>query len=79
MPTKQLAKALHTLTSVPNVAAYLATQDTYRTGTDRARAALLILNPDYDYSVAELARIRKARSNELIAKIVDACSAILAK
>lgn len=79
MPTKDLAKSLHTLTSTTNVATYLATKDTYRTGADLARAALLVLNPGYDYSAAELARIHKARTNELIAKIVDACNTIVGK
>lgn len=79
MPTKDLAKALHTLTTVPNVAKYLATKGKYASGAELTRAALMSVNPDYDYSAAELTRIHKSGSNELIKKIVDACNTILAR
>lgn len=79
MPTKDLAKALHTLTTVPNVATYLATKAKYSSGAELTRAALMIVNPAYDYSAAELARICKAEPDGLIGKIVTACSAILGK
>jgi hypothetical protein len=55
------------------------TKGTYHNGAELARAALMILNPGYDYTAAELARIHKSRSNELIVRIVDACNAILGK
>lgn len=81
MPTKELAKALHTLTAVTNVATYLASKATYRSGPDLARAALMILNPQYDYTAVELVRIRKSREtsplNELIGRILDNCDTIV--
>lgn len=79
MPTKDLAKALHTLTTVPNVAKYLATNGKYASGAELTRAALMIVNPVYDYTAAELVRIQKSRSVEWFARIVDACDEILAK
>lgn len=79
MPTKDLAKALHTLTTVPNVATYLATKGKYASGAELTRAALMIVNPVYDYTAAELVRIQKSRSVEWFARIVDACDEILGK
>lgn len=82
MATKDLAKALHTLTTVPNVAKYLValeTKRTYKSGAELACVTLMVVNPAYDYSAAELARICRAEPNGLIGKIVTACSAILGK
>jgi len=82
MPTKDLAKALHTLTTVPNVATYLVAVSIkmpYKSAFELTRAALMIVNPAYDYSAAELARIHKAEPDGLIGKIVTACSAVLGK
>ncbi len=94
MPTKALAKALHTLTSVTNVAQYLVTKEKHTSGAELARRALMVINPGYDYSVAELLRFQKAKKRSLelvqnedkageipllIARIVDVCDDILAK
>lgn len=82
MPTKELAKALHTLTAATNVAKHLASQSTYSSGPELARAALMILNPEYDYSAAELAAIREKRARkklyELVGRILDNCDLIVA-
>ncbi len=81
MPTKELAKALHTLTAATNVATYLASKSTYKTGPELARAALMILNPQYDYTATELAEIRDKRARkrlyELIGRILDNCDVIV--
>lgn len=83
MPTKALAKALHTLTSATNVATYIATKEKPTSGAELARRALMVLNPGYDYSAAELTRFQKGKREEiiptLIARIVDACDEILTK
>jgi hypothetical protein len=79
MPTKEIAKALHTLTTVPNVAKYVAANGTYKNAAELTRATLLIINPGYDYTVAELARIHKAREPEFLARCMDAVAAYLSK
>lgn len=79
MPQKVLAKALHTLTTVPNVATFLVTVTNYRNAAELTRDALIVVNPQYDYTAAELARIHKADPGSLIGKIVSACTDILAK
>lgn len=82
MPTKELAKALHTLTATTNVATYLKSKTTYKSGAELARATLIVLNPGYDYTAAELAGIRDKRDRkplfELIGRILDNCDAIIA-
>lgn len=79
MPTKELAKALHTYTTVPNVAKYLASQDTYRTTAELTRAALMIINPGYDYTATELARIQKNREPEFLARTMDVIAEYVTK
>lgn len=83
MPSKDLAKALHTLTSATNVAEYVARKEKHQSGPELARATLMVLNPGYDYTTTELARIQKGKREGiiplLIARIVDACDQILAK
>lgn len=79
MPTKELAKALHTYTTVPNVAKYLASKQAYKSTPELTRAALMIVHPGYDYTVTELARIHKAREPEFLARTMDVITEYVTK
>lgn len=79
MPTKKLSEALHTYTTVPNVAKYLASQHTYNSVAELTRAALMIINPGYDYTLSELARIHRDRNPAWLARTMDVISTFITK